>query len=76
MTCTHQVTLTISGFVTKWDRYDVENDTSVYLIDGDWNDHYLIVEAAPTVKVTTKVIYESSTGEASVEEPEAVDLAS
>ncbi len=76
VTCTHQVTLTISGFMTKWDWYDVEDDASVYLVDGDWNDHYVVVEAAPTIKVTTKVIYDSLTGEASVEDLEAVELAS
>lgn len=76
VTCTYQVTLTISGFMTKWDWYDVEDDAGVYLLDGDWNDHYVMVEAAPTIKVTTKVVYDSLTGEASVDELEAVELVS
>jgi hypothetical protein len=76
VTCTHQVTLTISGFMTKWDWYDIEDDAGVYLLDGDWNDHYVMVEAAPTIKVTTKVMYDSLSREASVEDLEAVERAS
>jgi hypothetical protein len=46
VTCTHRVTLTISGFMTKLDWYDIEADADFYLVDGDWNDHYVIAEAA------------------------------
>jgi hypothetical protein len=75
VTCTHQITLSLSGFMTKWDWYDLEDEADISLVDGDWNDHYVVVDAAPTIKVTTKVIYDSLTGEASVEDLEAVALA-
>jgi len=75
VTCTHQVQLSISGFMAKWDWYDLDDDSDVTLVDGDWNDHYVVLDAAPTIQLTTKVIYDALTGEASVEELKSVEIA-
>jgi hypothetical protein len=73
--CTHQVTLSFSGFMSKFDWYGLDDDAGIYLVNGDWNDYTVIVEAARTIQLTTQVIYNSVTSEASVEELEAVALA-
>ena len=48
--CKHQVTLSFSGFMSKFEWYGLDDDAEMYLVDGDWNDYTVIVEAARTVE--------------------------
>jgi hypothetical protein len=72
VTCTHQVTLSFTGFMQKFEWYGLDENADFFLNDGDWNDHYVSLDATRTIQLTTKVIYGSVTGEAEVEELEAV----
>lgn len=74
VTCSHQVTLSFTGVMEKFNWYGLEDDDGFSLIDSDWNEYYVLVDTTRTIKLTTKVIYDSVTGEASVEELVAVSL--
>jgi pimeloyl-ACP methyl ester carboxylesterase len=68
VTCIHQVTLSFAGMMEKSNWYGLEGEDGFFLIDSDWNKYYVTVDAGRTIRLTTKVIYDSTTGEASVEE--------
>jgi pimeloyl-ACP methyl ester carboxylesterase len=70
--CTYRVTLSFTGFMEKFNWYGMEDEDDLFLMDGDWNDHYVSADAVRTIKLTTKVVFDSATGEASVEEVIAV----
>lgn len=62
------VTLSFSGFMSKFNWYGLEDDSGFFLIDGDWNDYTVLVETVRTIKLDTTVTYHSEMGEATVDE--------
>jgi hypothetical protein len=68
VTCTYRVALSFTGLMEKSIWYGMEDEDDLFLMDGDWNNHYVAVDAARTIELTAKVIFDSDTEEASVEE--------
>jgi PIN domain-containing protein len=50
---TAQVSVTVEGFLDKWEAFYLSEEGKVYISDPDWNDHYSEVEMSEVPPVIT-----------------------
>jgi rRNA-processing protein FCF1 len=58
------VEVEVAGFIEKSDYYSSEDDGSnIYVIDGNWNDHVMMVSSAVETSFELTIFYETESGE-------------
>ncbi|MFC8618976.1 PIN domain-containing protein [Micromonospora purpureochromogenes] len=65
--CTHEVTVSIDGAMTKSDWYS-HAYPDLDLWDNDLNEHYVSVDAVRVLELTTEVLYDPEVDEAQVKD--------
>lgn len=58
VSCTHGLTMRFEGFLNKSDYYSRDEDNDeIEVLDGDWNDHMMLVSFERAVRVDSTVIF-------------------